>query len=194
VFPTATGTVSDDSTTITLVDTSKNWVPGQWKGYAVSDNTQNMQTTLLDNDPDTLIFAAPMGAPPLAGDEYLIAPGAALMTLELAKGIVNEAIAVASLSLYNFAVYNLAADRLFNYAPDIRGQTFFKDQRIKLNLATSRFGVVSGSGDQGSYTNLLNPEAMKRFTLRDLQMLKTPWGREYMGIAQMYGPTVWGLT
>jgi hypothetical protein len=40
---------------------------------------------------------------------------------------------------------------------------------------------------------LLNPEAMKTFTLANLQNLKTPWGREYLAIAQRAG-TTWGLT
>ena len=33
----------------------------------------------------------------------------------------------------------------------------------------------------------LVPDAMTHFTMRDLQTLKTPWGRTYMEFAQSFG-------
>ena len=62
-----------------------------------------------------------------------------------------------------------------------------------LKLDKPSVGVVAASSDESTSTNLLNPEQMKYFTLRDLQMLKTPYGREYLGIAQSVGP-IWGVT
>jgi hypothetical protein len=40
---------------------------------------------------------------------------------------------------------------------------------------------------------MLNPEVMNNLTFADLQTLKTPWGRIYLGIAQDVG-TLWGVT
>ncbi len=37
-------------------------------------------------------------------------------------------------------------------------------------------------------------EAAKNFTLANLQNLKTPWGRTYLGFAQAYGPSIIGLS
>jgi hypothetical protein len=115
-------------------------------------------------------------------------------TLRIALEIVNTTLCQASSDVYTWAVYNLAADRLVNYAQDVNGQTFFTEKRRDLNLNTVSVGVVAGSSDQGTASSIMNPEQMQRFTLRDLQTLKTPWGREYMGLAQMYGVSLWGLT
>ena len=40
----------------------------------------------------------------------------------------------------------------------------------------------------------MNVESMKGLTLANLQNLKTPWGRMYLSIAQLAGPTIWGLS
>ena len=37
------------------------------------------------------------------------------------------------------------------------------------------------------------PKAFDELTIGNLQNLKTPWGRVYLGIAQSYG-TLWGLS
>lgn len=119
--------------------------------------------------------------------------GVIAITLAVAQEIVADILGSASGVMYAFAVYNLAADRLVNYAPDQESQTFFADMRKKYLINNPAVGVVSASSDQGSSTSLLNPEQMKNMTLMDLQTLKTPWGREYMGIAQSIG-TLWGLS
>jgi hypothetical protein len=195
IFPSVVGLVTG-GTLGSLLDTAQAWTVDQWQGYSIIDLTKNTRAVVASNGATSAIFVTAMPAAPVPGDQYAIAPGSALMTLDVAVATVNPAICAASAELYTLAVYNLATDRLFNYAQDVPGQTFFRDQRgkDKLNLSAFAPGVVASSGDEGSSTSLLNPEAMKRFTLRDLQMLKTPWGREYMGIAQMYGVNVWGLT
>lgn len=114
-------------------------------------------------------------------------------SLAIAQEIVNEQLACASPRMYTLAVYNLATDRLINYAPDVQNQTYFQDLRKDMKINQPSVGVVSSSSDESTSTTLLNPEQMKYFTLRDLQMLKTPYGREYMGLAQSVG-TIWGLT
>ena len=110
---------------------------------------------------------------------------------DVALEVVN--VALAATGIYDLAVYNLAGDNLLNYAPDQPGQTYFKEVRKSLNLAGFVPGVVSSSSDEGSSTSLLNPEFMKGLTMSDLQNLKTPYGRTYLGFAQRYG-TLWGMS
>ena len=97
-------------------------------------------------------------------------------------------------NLYVEATYNLAGDYLLNVAQDQPGITFFADAQKTMNLTTFVAGVVSAASDESTSTSILNTEAMKGFTLANLQNLKTPWGRRYLAIAQSAGPTIWGLT
>lgn len=96
-------------------------------------------------------------------------------------------------TVYVEAVYNLAADNLINYAPDQPGYSYFSRLRKKLNITGFVSGVVQSSGDEGTSVGLIVQEAAKDFTLMNLQQLKTPYGRAYLGMAQSYGPTTWGL-
>lgn len=114
-------------------------------------------------------------------------------TFGVAMDTVNDAIALEA-ELYSFAVYNLATDRLVNWAPDITGQTYFKDLRRDMKIERPALGVASSGSDQGTSGTVLNPEFMKQLTLADLQVLRTPWGREYIGIAQSWGSTLWGVS
>lgn len=112
---------------------------------------------------------------------------------DLALEIVNLTIAQASPVLYTLAVYNLAGDNLINFAPDQAGQTFFTTSRTSFNCLGFNSGVIQSSGDEGTNQSLVVQEAAKNFTLADLQNLKTPYGRQYLSIAQQYG-TQWGLS
>jgi hypothetical protein len=112
---------------------------------------------------------------------------------ELSLATVNSALTISPL-LYNTAVYNLGGDILINFAPDQSGQTYFETLRSNYKIYDFAPGVVTSSSDGGTSTSLTNLEAMKNFTLMDLQRLKTPYGRVYIGIAQAYGPNVWGLS
>ena len=116
------------------------------------------------------------------------------VTYNIALGVVNQTINQMFPNLYVLAVYNLGADSLINYAQDVEGQNFFKVLREKYKIHAFSAGVVASTGDAGSNTSLLNPDQLKRLTLANLQQMKTPYGRAYMGIAQSYGPTIWGLT
>lgn len=114
-------------------------------------------------------------------------------SLQIATDIVSKAILFASADMYVLAVYNLAADRLINYAPDVTGQTYFRDLRVKLKLLSLSVGVPSAASDQGTSVGLLNPESLKGLTLANLQNLKTPCGRQYLEIAQAFG-SIWGVS
>lgn len=114
-------------------------------------------------------------------------------TFGVALRTVNRALSVAG-ELYNFAVYNLATDRLINWAPDVETQTYFAELRRDFKISRPALGVATSASDQGTSGAALNPEFMRNLTLADLQMLKTPWGREYLSFAQQFGPDVWGLS
>lgn len=96
-------------------------------------------------------------------------------------------------STYAFAVYNLGADRIINFAHDQDGRTYFKDMRKDLGINTFRAGVVASSGGTGNSQSTLNPEFMKNLTMGDLQNMKTSYGRDYLDAIQTIGP-LWGLT
>lgn len=106
----------------------------------------------------------------------------------------NVALNTGGFSIYSDCVYNLAAHNLLEYAPDQPGFTYFAKLRKKLNMAGFVSGVVQSSGDEGTNVTMVVQDAAKAFTLLNLQQAKTPYGRTYLGLAQSWGPTIWGLT
>ena len=96
--------------------------------------------------------------------------------------------------LYVLAVYNAGTHRLFQIAQDVSGQTYFTDARKQYDLLAFTAGPVISSGDQVTSQTLVQPEWMKNMTLSANNLLKTPWGQEYLSYSQMYGPTVVGFT
>lgn len=122
----------------------------------------------------------------------------------VAMEIVSTTIAAASALMYQLAVYNLAGDNLLNYAQDpsdapiypannAEGTKFFQYMRKEFNLLGFVSGVISSSGDEGTSQSLVTPEAFKQLMISNLQNLKTPYGRTYLGIAQRYGD-IWGVS
>jgi hypothetical protein len=104
-------------------------------------------------------------------------------------------------NLYAMAVYNLAADRLLNWALDPvdapvfkNGEKFFEFTRNKLDILGFTPGVIQSTNDLTTGGSFVVPEFFKELTMRDLSNLKTPYGREYLAIAQDYGPSEWGLS
>lgn len=116
-----------------------------------------------------------------------------IATFEVANDTVNCTIN-ASPRLYTLAVYNFATDRLLNFALDIPNQTYFSDFRVKFNINDRSPGTVASASDNGTSSAFLNPEFMRDLTVRDLQMLKTPYGRAYAEFAQDYGSVIWGVS
>lgn len=192
-LPSAGGMASGGDTG-TLQDFSQSWNPSQWTGYSVVDSTQGETASVASNDSSTLFFGATVANPVLPGDAYQIVPDIIRTSLAIAQEIVNTALSQLSPSIYVLAVYNLAADRLINFAMDVANQTYFKDVRKAFRLTEVSVGVPSQVSDQGTAVGILNPEQMRLFTLQDLQTLRTPYGRTYMSFAQMLGRTVFGLT
>ena len=97
-------------------------------------------------------------------------------------------------TIYAEAVYNLAAHNLIEYTPDQPGFAWFEKLRKKLNMNGFVSGVVQASGDESTSVSMVVQEAAKNFTLMNLQQMKTPYGRTYLGFAQSYGPSTWGIT
>jgi hypothetical protein len=116
---------------------------------------------------------------------------------DVAHDVVNPFINRISPIQYTLAVYNLGGDRLVNFCPDQAGQTYFEGLRSPPPAGFGLFnfvpGVVQSAADVSTSDGLLVPEFMKGLTLQNLALLKTPWGRQYLAIAQDTG-TIWGLT
>ena len=122
---------------------------------------------------------------------------------DVAITVVLPALAAAGASIYTLAVYNLAGSNLLNFAQDlpdaamIQGSDppapFFAYARTKFNINGFVSGVVTSASDESTSDSLLVPDAFKGLTISDLQALKDPYGRVYLGFAQRYG-LIWGLT
>lgn len=106
--------------------------------------------------------------------------------------------------IYIEAVYSLATSNLLNFCPDVvptvvyptgdaAGLGFFAYTRNKWDMTSFLPGVVAASSDEGTSQTLDVPDYFKLFTVADLQTLKDPWGRRYVGLAQRYGVNIWSL-
>lgn len=104
--------------------------------------------------------------------------------------------------MYSVMVYNLAADLLINWAQDVPDVYvpgtdppigYFANLRKEFGCFNFTAGVVSASNDEGSGVSLEVVEGLKNLTVTQLQNLKTPYGRTYLGYAQSTG-SLWGLT
>jgi hypothetical protein len=103
------------------------------------------------------------------------------------------------LAIYNYGGHVLVstAQDLPN-APTIPGTNpalpYFANLRKKFNLEGFTAGIVTSASDNGTSTGLAVPDWYKDLSFQDLELIKTPWGRAYLAMAQAYGPNVWGLT
>ena len=180
-------------TASSLTDTAQTWVAGQWVNCWLYDSTANVTVPITGNTTNTVTFAT-QTAPLNVADAYVIMQPIVYTSFTVAMAIVNDALAQATPATYVLAVYNLAMDRLVRFAPDQQNQTYFSGLRTQFNLVSTSVGAVASASDQGTSASIANPEWMRQMTMRDIQTLRTPWGREYMGFAQAWGPFVWGLS
>lgn len=72
--------------------------------------------------------------------------------------------------------------------------TLFAQLRKQFKMNAFMPGVVASASDVSTSVGLDNPDFLKGLTLFDLQLLKTPWGRAYLSIAQKVGPTAFGVS
>ncbi len=95
---------------------------------------------------------------------------------------------------YVLAVYNLGVNQFIRLAQDGGQGTFYATQRASYGVLQFKPGVVMASGDQGTSQTLVVPDWYKGIPMVAQEQLKTPWGREYIAYAQMYGPFVVGVS
>jgi hypothetical protein len=102
---------------------------------------------------------------------------------------------------YMLAVYYLGMDFLVNWAPDpatpvfyvtADGQTTTTPWMAYLRQVNETLdnvpGVVSSTADESTSVSMELIAAYENFTIANLQQLKTPWGRAYLGLAAAVGP------
>jgi hypothetical protein len=119
-------------------------------------------------------------------------------SFEFALEWVNLYIDIASPLVYTNAVYNFGGNMLCNIAQDNPNlpppnNTYWQDLRTNLGINNFIPGFINAANDEDTSAALLVPLNLQNLTLADLQMLKTPWGRAYLAIAQSVG-SMWGLT
>lgn len=166
-------------------------------------NTMGISTTILpDNSP-------------VIGMAFAVALSIVNQSLQVVAipqfDVTGAQLNSGGLSIFALAVYNLGGDNLLNYAQDLPdaeiiagsgnpddpanpGLPFFAWTRKQLNINGFVPGVIQSSTDNGTGNSLVVQEAAKNFTLANLQQLKTTYGRTYLGLAQSYGPSTWGIS
>jgi hypothetical protein len=120
------------------------------------------------------------------------------MSYDIAYEIVNRYIWAVNPGIFTVAVYNLAGDYLVNIAQDDPSlpppdNTYWTDLRQSMQINSFIPGLINQASDQGTSAGMKLLSSMENLTVGDLQTLKTPWGRVYLGIAQSVG-SMWGLT
>jgi hypothetical protein len=95
--------------------------------------------------------------------------------------------------MYVLAVYNYAMHKLLKIGQDLPGQIFFTQQRTNFNLLSFKAGPISASADQATSQTFVTPDFLKGLTMGDLDLLLTPWGRDYLDYSQQYGPSIIGV-
>lgn len=73
-------------------------------------------------------------------------------------------------------------------------ETLFYTLRQRFGITRFQPGMVANASDQGTGAGLLNPDFMRRLQFQDLDYAKTPYGRDYLALAQRFGPVLAGLT
>ncbi len=96
--------------------------------------------------------------------------------------------------IYVGATYNLGLHNLIKIAIDEVAQTFFVDQRAAYKMLQFITGSISSSTDGGTSQSFAVSDALQNMTLSGIDLLKTPWGREYLEYAQSYSDGIVGVS
>jgi hypothetical protein len=94
---------------------------------------------------------------------------------------------------YCFAVYLLATSFLINWCPDQVGITYFQDLRKQWDINGFVGGIIQSTADASTSESMLMPKFLEGLTLDQLQLLKDPFGRQWLGMQQSLG-AVWGIS
>lgn len=95
--------------------------------------------------------------------------------------------------IYVLAVYNLGMHTLIKIAQDV-GTPFFSDMRKTYFLLSAPLGSINSSSDNGTSQSNVISEWQKNLTLSGMDLMRTPWGRDYLDYAQQYGSTIVGVS
>jgi hypothetical protein len=106
---------------------------------------------------------------------------------------VDPFIRQASPVYYNLAFYNFGGDYIINNAVDVECDAYFENLRKKWNINGFVAGVVQSTSDMSTSTSLKVPEVYDNLSPFDLQLNKTPYGRQYMAIASKFSD-IWGIS
>lgn len=146
---------------------------------------------------DFLTFCSAAGVPDADLPTDSTAPGDALnyaLEVALLPAPSMGAGLAGHLPPYVSACYNLAFHHLLKWTPDVANETFFADARKTYHLNDFQSGVALASGDNSTSQTLVVPDLYRSLPLYAQDLLKTPWGREYLSYAQLYGSTIVGLS
>jgi len=121
------------------------------------------------------------------------------MAFTVALNVVNQYLACTAPGIYTLAVYNLAGSNVINFAQDQAGASdyqnglpFFAYLRQKWNISGYISGTIQSSSDVSTSESMVVPEYAKDMNLYELQLIKDPFGRQYLALAQNWGP-LWGM-
>lgn len=96
--------------------------------------------------------------------------------------------------LYTLACYNCATHLLYMIAGDQLNSNYFRTARSSASegfgLIQPSTGLVVTTSDNGTSAGLAEPKWAPNLTVTQLGFMKTPWGREYLGFIQSYGPNI----
>jgi hypothetical protein len=98
-----------------------------------------------------------------------------------------------SMSIYAMAVYNLGGHILVEIAQDAQNHTFWANLRKEFQINSMLPGFLTSAYDQGTGEGMTIITWLQGLTLWGLQLMKTPWGRQYLMFAGQWGP-LWGIT
>ncbi len=96
--------------------------------------------------------------------------------------------------IWVLATYNYGMHLLLKIAQDQPNQSFFQNLRTQFKLGSFLAGVLSNASDEGTGAAIVVADPFKNLSLGNLDLLKTPYGREYLAYIQSYGPTIVGVS
>ncbi len=159
-------------------------------GTGLSDNT------LLSTFNPTTLAGTVSPAPSSPVSDPTVSAWSAYLAwaFDQAKGVSPDPPPCLAPIIWVLATYNLGMHTLIRIAQDVSGQTFFQDLRTSFKIGSFVAGVLTNANDENTGAQLLVPEAFKKLSLGNIDLLKTPYGREYLMYIQQYGPTIVGVS
>ena len=159
-------------------------------GTGLSDNT------VLSTFDSTTLTGTVSPAPAIAVNDATVNAWSAYLSwaFSQATGASPDPPPLLAPIIWVLATYNLGLHILLRIAQDVSGQTFFQDTRTSFKLGSFISGVLANATDEATGAQLVVSDAFKKLSLGNLDLLKTPYGQEYLMYIQQYGPTIVGVS